>query len=61
MPVLVIWGLRDRALLPVQLEGLHDVIDDLRIVTVAGAGHFIPWEDPEPVVAAIRDFMTDAT
>jgi pimeloyl-ACP methyl ester carboxylesterase len=61
MPVLVIWGLRDRALLPVQLEGLHEVIDDLRIVTVAEAGHFIPWEDPEPVVAAIRDFMTDAT
>jgi pimeloyl-ACP methyl ester carboxylesterase len=61
MPVLVIWGLRDRALLPVQLEGLHEVIDDLRIVTVPEAGHFIPWEDPEPVVAAIRDFMTDAT
>lgn len=60
MPVLVIWGLKDRALLPVQLEGLHEVIDDLRIATVPEAGHFIPWEDPKAVTAAIRDFMTGA-
>ena len=59
MPTLVIWGLRDRALLPVQLAGLHDLVDDLRIVTVADAGHFVPWEQPEPVIAAIRDFIAD--
>jgi len=60
MPVLVIWGLRDKALLPVQLAGLNDVIDDLRIVTVEDAGHFVPWEKPEPVLAAIRDFLAEA-
>jgi pimeloyl-ACP methyl ester carboxylesterase len=60
MPTLVVWALKDKALLPVQLDGLHSLIDDLRIVTVADAGHFIPWEDPEPVIAAIRDFMADA-
>ena len=59
IPTLVIWGLRDKALLPVQLDGLHDLVDDLRIVTVADAGHFVPWERPEPVVAAIRDFMRE--
>ena len=41
----------DKALLPVQLDGLDDLIDDLRIVTVPDAGHFIPWEKPAPVVA----------
>ncbi|HST35596.1 MAG TPA: alpha/beta hydrolase [Allosphingosinicella sp.] len=60
MPVLVIWALGDKALLPVQLNGLHDVIDDLRLVTVPDAGHFVPWEQPETIVSAIRDFVADA-
>jgi pimeloyl-ACP methyl ester carboxylesterase len=49
--------MRDPALLPAQLEGLDDLVDDLRIVRVEDAGHFLPWERPEPVVAAIRAFM----
>jgi pimeloyl-ACP methyl ester carboxylesterase len=57
MPVLVIWGLKDRALLPVQLEGLHALVDDLRILTSATAGHFVTWEEPELVTGAIRDFI----
>jgi len=60
MPTLVIWALRDKALLPVQLEGLHALIDDLRLVTIPDAGHFVPWEKPEPVIAAIRDFMRES-
>ncbi len=60
VPTLVIWGLGDKALLPVQLGGLHALIEDLRLVTVADAGHFVPWEQPGAVVAAIRDFMADA-
>lgn len=60
MPVLVVWALRDRALLPLQLAGLADVIDNLRIVEVPDAGHFIPWEKPAPVLAAIGDFMRSA-
>jgi pimeloyl-ACP methyl ester carboxylesterase len=58
-PTLVVWGLKDNALLPVQLEGLHALVNDLRIVTSAGAGHFIPWEEPETVTAAIRDFLPE--
>ncbi|HWT12044.1 MAG TPA: alpha/beta hydrolase [Allosphingosinicella sp.] len=60
VPTLVVWAMLDRALLPVQLDGLHDLVEDLRIVVVADAGHFVPWERPEPVVAAIRDFMKAA-
>jgi pimeloyl-ACP methyl ester carboxylesterase len=56
VPTLVIWGMKDKALLPLQLEGLNMLVDDLEIVRVAEAGHFIPWERPEPVVAAIRTF-----
>lgn len=60
VPTLVIWGMQDKALLPVQLEGLQDHVDDLRIVTVPDAGHFVPWEKPEPVAAAIREFMRES-
>ena len=59
IPTLVIWAMKDRALLPVQLDGLHELVDDLRIVTVTDAGHFVPWEMPEPVVEAIRDFIAE--
>jgi pimeloyl-ACP methyl ester carboxylesterase len=59
MPTLVIWGLRDKALLPVQLEGLDALVDDLRLVTSTSAGHFIPWEEPETVTMAIRDFLAE--
>jgi len=59
MPTLVVWGLHDKALLPVQLDGLDGLVDDLRIVTSATAGHFIPWEEPETVTGAIRDFIAE--
>jgi len=60
VPTLVIWALGDKALLPVQLDGLNSLIDDLRIVTVPDAGHFVPWEQPEPVISAIGDFMRES-
>jgi len=57
VPTLVVWGMHDRALLPIQLEGLDDLVDDLTIVQVEEAGHFVPWERPAPVIAAIRAFL----
>ena len=57
VPTLVVWAMRDTALLPVQLGGLDDLIDDLQIVQVPDAGHFVPWEKPAPVLRAIGDFM----
>lgn len=59
VPTLVIWGLNDKALLPLQLEGLREVVDDLRLVLDRDAGHFIPWEKPEVVTGAIRDFIAE--
>ena len=59
MPTLVIWGLKDVALLPVQLETLDSVVANLRLVTSPSAGHFIPWEEPGTVTRAIRDFLAE--
>ena len=57
VPTLVVWAMRDTALLPVQLEGLDDLVEDLTVVRIPDAGHFVPWEKPGPVLAAIGDFM----
>jgi pimeloyl-ACP methyl ester carboxylesterase len=57
MPVLVVWGMNDQALLPCQLDGLEDHIDDLSVVRIPDAGHFVPWETPDAVTAALRDWL----
>lgn len=57
VPTLVVWGMNDKALLPVQLDGLDTLVDDLRIERVEEAGHFVPWERPEPLIRAIRTFF----
>lgn len=55
-PTLVIWGMKDKALLPSQLEGLDALVPDLT-VTKVDAGHFVPWESPGPVIAALRAWL----
>lgn len=55
-PTLVIWGMRDKALLPSQLEGLDRLVPNLTLVEV-NAGHFVPWEAPEAVTKAIREWL----
>ena len=57
VPTLVVWGMKDSALLPLQLDGLDDLVDDLRIVRLPGVGHFAPWEAGEQVGDALRDFL----
>jgi pimeloyl-ACP methyl ester carboxylesterase len=60
VPTLVVWGLRDKALLPLQLEGLETLVERLTIVRVEDAGHFLPWEKPEAVAAPLRSFLDGA-
>jgi pimeloyl-ACP methyl ester carboxylesterase len=57
IPTLVVWGMRDVALLPVQLNGLDCLVEDLEIVRLPAAGHFAPWEAPDEVAAALRPFL----
>ncbi|HEX4799587.1 MAG TPA: alpha/beta hydrolase [Sphingomicrobium sp.] len=57
VPTLVIWGMKDAALLPLQLDGLDQLVDDLTIVRVPNAGHFVPWEAPDEVFASLQPFL----
>ena len=57
VPVRVIWGLEDKALLPIQLEGIGEVSDDVEVFPLKGVGHFAPWEAPAKVAAALKPFL----
>lgn len=57
IPTLVIWAMDDFALPPANLEGLDELIDDLTLVQVPGSGHFVQWEAPEAVNAALDAFL----
>lgn len=57
VPTLVIWGERDRALLPGCLDGLEQCVPDLKIVRVPQASHWIVHEQPELVCSEIEHFV----
>jgi pimeloyl-ACP methyl ester carboxylesterase len=59
VPTLVIWGLGDKALLPVQLEGLEALVPDLTLKKLEGVGHFAPWEAPDKVSGTMRAWLAD--
>ncbi len=60
IPVRVIWGLEDKALLPIQLEGSGEVGDDVEVFPLKGVGHFAPWEAPGQVAEALAPFLARA-
>jgi pimeloyl-ACP methyl ester carboxylesterase len=60
IPVRVIWGLEDKALLPIQLEGIGEVGDDVDVFPLKGVGHFAPWEAPDQVAEALAPFLAAA-
>jgi len=57
VPTLVVWGERDHALLPGNLEGLGEVVDDLRVVRIPDASHWVIHERPAQVMGAIEEFV----
>ena len=58
IPTLVVWAMDDIALPPANLEGMDELIDTLTIAKVPGSGHFVQWEAPEAVNAALDEFLT---
>jgi pimeloyl-ACP methyl ester carboxylesterase len=57
IPTLVLWGMKDKALLPLQLDGLDKLVDDLSVVRLPETGHFAPWEAGNEVAAALEPFL----
>lgn len=57
IPTLVIWAMDDMALPPSNLDGLDAMIPNLTIEQVPDCGHFVPWESPDKVNAALEAFL----
>ncbi len=57
IPTLVVWGMKDEALLPANFEALDEVVTDLTVEQIEGSGHFVPWEAPAAVNAALDRFL----
>jgi pimeloyl-ACP methyl ester carboxylesterase len=57
VPTLVVWGMKDAALLPLQLDDLEALVEDLTIVRLPEIGHFAPWEAGEDVADALEPFL----
>jgi pimeloyl-ACP methyl ester carboxylesterase len=57
VPTLVIWGMRDEALLPGSLDGLDEYVQDLKTVRITDAGHLPMRTHARVVNEVIRDFL----
>ena len=58
VPTLVIWGEKDRALLPSILDGIGDVVPGVKVVRVPDATHWVMDEKPDLVNTEIRRFIS---
>jgi pimeloyl-ACP methyl ester carboxylesterase len=59
VPTRVIWGERDIALPAGLLDGLDELVDNLRVERVAEGTHWIVHEQPERVNQLIRAFLSE--
>lgn len=57
IPTLLIWAMEDKALPPSNIEGIEAVVPNVMIERIAGCGHFVTWEQPEAVIAAMQGFL----
>ena len=60
-PTLVLRGEHTEEMLALASEGVAARIPGARLVTVAGASHFLPMERPQSVLAEIRAFLDGGT
>lgn len=56
-PTLVIWGMRDSALVPELLDGLDQVAPNVRIHRIAAASHWVQNETPDEVNRVMMEFL----
>jgi len=56
-PFLICWGLKDRLILPKELDRWMEKIPGAKIIRFEKAGHFLQEEEPEKLAKAIEDFF----
>jgi haloalkane dehalogenase len=56
-PTLIVWGLKDSAFPPYQLERWRRLLPPARVVALEDAGHWPHEEDPARVIREIQSFL----
>jgi pimeloyl-ACP methyl ester carboxylesterase len=54
---LVLWGAADRLISPAYATQWKALIPAARVVTIEGAGHMLPWEQPKAFADAVVTFL----
>jgi pimeloyl-ACP methyl ester carboxylesterase len=57
IPALVIWAMDDLALPASNINGIEDLVPQVTVEPVYDCGHFVIWEKPDAVNAAIKRFL----
>jgi pimeloyl-ACP methyl ester carboxylesterase len=57
IPTLVVWAMDDLALPPSNIDGIEALVPDVTVEPVHDCGHFVIWEKPEAVNAAMERFL----
>jgi haloalkane dehalogenase len=57
VPVLIVWGMKDTAFQPYQLERWRRLLPEAQVETIAAAGHWPHEEEPARVIEAIDRFL----
>ena len=57
LPTLVIWGLDDIALPAGLIDGLHNYVPQMQLQRVEDASHWIVHEQPELIIAYLKQFL----
>jgi pimeloyl-ACP methyl ester carboxylesterase len=57
IPTLVVWAMDDLALPPSNIDGIEELVPDVTIAPVENCGHFVIWERPDAVNAAMEQFF----
>jgi pimeloyl-ACP methyl ester carboxylesterase len=58
IPTLVIWAMDDLALPPSNLDGIEPLAPNAEVFPIYGCGHFVIWEKPDAVNAAVAHWLS---
>ncbi len=59
VPTLVVWGEKDHALIPANIDGIEELVPDLKLVRLPEVTHWVTHEDPDRVSGEILDFLQE--
>lgn len=59
VPTMVLWGEKDHALVPENIDGIGDFVPDLRLIRLPDVTHWVTHEDPDRVNREVLQFFKD--